>query len=51
MKTADKDRLSLWFIIIHTYLYDGFHGYRIYSAIRRGFHLSRMTTNNLISSM
>ena len=25
--------------------------YRIYSAIRRGFHLSRMTTNNLISSM
>ena len=24
--------------------------YRIYSAIRRGFHLSRMTTNNLISS-
>ena len=27
------------------------HTYRIYSAIRRGFHLSRMTTNNLISSM
>ena len=25
--------------------------YRIYLAIRRGFHLSRMTTNNLISSM
>ena len=25
--------------------------YRIYSAIRRGFHLSKMTTNNLISSM
>ena len=25
--------------------------YRIYSAIRRGFHLARMTTNNLISSM
>ena len=25
--------------------------YHIYSAIRRGFHLSRMTTNNLISSM
>ena len=25
--------------------------YRIYSAIRRGFHLSRMTTKNLISSM
>ena len=25
--------------------------YRIYSAIKRGFHLSRMTTNNLISSM
>ena len=25
--------------------------HRIYSAIRRGFHLSRMTTNNLISSM
>ena len=25
--------------------------YRIYSAIRRGFHLTRMTTNNLISSM
>ena len=25
--------------------------YRIYLAIRRGFHLSRMTTNILISSM
>ena len=25
--------------------------YRIYSAIRRGFHLSIMTTYNLISSM
>ena len=25
--------------------------YRIYLAIRRGFHLSRMTTNNLISCM
>ena len=25
--------------------------YRIYSAIRRGLHLSRMTTNNLISSV
>ena len=25
--------------------------YRIYSAIRWGFHLSKMTTNNLISSM
>ena len=25
--------------------------YRIYLAIRWGFHLSRMTTNNLISSM
>ena len=25
--------------------------YRIYLAIRRGFYLSRMTTNNLISSM
>ena len=25
--------------------------YRIYLAIRRGFHLSRMTTNNLISYM
>ena len=25
--------------------------HRIYSAIRRGFHLSRITTNNLISSM
>ena len=27
------------------------NNYRIYSAIRRGFHLSRMTINNLISSM
>ena len=27
------------------------HQYRIYLAIRRGFHLSRMTTNNLISCM
>ena len=27
------------------------HIYCIYSAIRWGFHLSRMTTNNLISSM
>ena len=25
--------------------------YRIYLDIRRGFHLSRMTKNNLISSM
>ena len=25
--------------------------YRIYSAIRRGFHLSRTTIKNLISSM
>ena len=25
--------------------------YRIYLAIRQGFHLSRMTKNNLISSM
>ena len=38
-------RYFLWYKMA-IYLY-----YRIYLAIRRGFHLSRMTTNNLISSM
>ena len=33
-------------VLIHLKLH-----YRIYLAIRRGFYLSRMTTNNLISSM
>ena len=31
--------------------FDDGNNYHIYSAIRRAFHLSRMTTNNLISSM
>ena len=37
--------------LISWYYWSFYLTYRIYSAIRRGFHLSRMTTNNSISSM
>ena len=46
-KRSDLQYLSELHIRCIPYLLD----YRIYSAIRRGFHLSRMTTNNLTSSM
>ena len=38
-------------VFIQNVLMDSMIIYCIYLAIRRGFNLSRMTTNNLISSM
>ena len=38
-------------LVLHFVAQNCLFQYRIYSAVRRGFHLSRMSTNNLISSM
>ena len=56
-----NDPTAVWLVLMYFDPYNGssymiqvvfcLYVYRIYLAIRRGLHLSRMTTNNLISCM